>query len=75
MYVRKSDLGVWQSLDPTDLPCDVADCLEDPDLTAVSGIECKYWKLDGSDIVEMSQAEKDTVDTPQAADSDPNRDQ
>lgn len=43
---------------------DSADWLINPDLSGVSGVDQKYWKVSGSPpaVVEMSQAEKDVVD-------------
>jgi hypothetical protein len=34
----------------------------DPDLSAVEGIDPKYWKIVGDIVSEMSQSEKDAVD-------------
>ena len=34
-----------------------------PDLSALSGVEKKYWKIVGDTVVEMTQPEKDAVDT------------
>jgi hypothetical protein len=44
--------------------------LINPDLSAVNGVEKKYWKIEGDPevVVEMSQAEKDIVDAALAAD-------
>jgi len=43
--------------------CDPEHVLINPDISAVSGLPNKYWKLDGEDnIVEMTQEEKDAVD-------------
>ncbi len=36
--------------------------LHNPDLTAVSGVDQRYWKTVSETVVEMSQAEKDAVD-------------
>jgi hypothetical protein len=33
-----------------------------PDLSAVSGVPIKYWKITGDAVSEMNQTEKDTVD-------------
>ena len=45
----------------------VLDWIINPDLSAVSGVPMKYWKCSGDSVVEMSQAEKDTVDAAEAA--------
>jgi len=36
--------------------------LQSPDLSSVSGVPNKYWKLTGDTITEMDQSEKDAVD-------------
>lgn len=41
--------------------------LIDPNLTGVSGVDQKYWKVSGDSVVEMSQGEKDAVDAAIAA--------
>ncbi len=33
-----------------------------PDLTGVVGVAKRYWKIDGTDVSEMNQAEKDATD-------------
>lgn len=33
-----------------------------PNLSAVQNVDKKYWKIDGDNVVEMTQAEKDVVD-------------
>lgn len=38
------------------------DIIINPDISAVKIIPLKYWKHDGNKILEMTQAEKDTVD-------------
>ena len=49
-----------ESINTPDYP--VADWLINPDVSAVSTVARKYWKVSGSSVVEMSQAEKDVVD-------------
>lgn len=34
-----------------------------PDLSALSGVSSIYWKVSGDNVIEMTQAEKDTVDS------------
>ena len=36
--------------------------LINPNLSAVEGVDKRYWKIDGDTVIEMSQAEKDAVD-------------
>jgi len=40
----------------------VEDWVINPDLSPVSGVETKYWKLTGDVLSEMNQSEKDAVD-------------
>ena len=32
-----------------------------PDMSAVSGVPLKFWKRSGNNVLEMTQAEKDTI--------------
>lgn len=41
--------------------------LINPDLSGVSEIAQAYWKVSGTDVVEMTQAEKDAIDAANAA--------
>ncbi len=41
--------------------------LEAPDLSAVEGVDQKYWKISGDVVSEMSAAEKTVVDDAEAA--------
>lgn len=36
--------------------------LVNPDLSGVSGVDQKYWKVSGSNVTEMSSGEKDIID-------------
>jgi len=38
-----------------------------PDMSAVSGVNKKYWKITDDNVTEMSQEEKDTVDSDELA--------
>ena len=40
-----------------------SDWIINPDLTTVAGISPEYWKIAGNVVTEMSQTEKNTVDT------------
>jgi len=51
---------VKMSANTPDYP--TADWLINPDLSALSAIPQKHWKVSGSTVVEMTQAEKDVVD-------------
>jgi len=50
-----------ESVNTPDYP--VADWIINPDLSALTSVPEKYWKIVGDDVVEMTQTEKDTVDT------------
>jgi hypothetical protein len=39
------------------------DWVINPDLSAVQGVEKKYWKVTGNSVVEMNTGEKSTVDS------------
>lgn len=43
-------------------PYETGDYLINPNLSAVSGVEQKYWKVDTGAVVEMSSGEKDDID-------------
>jgi len=43
------------------------DFLDTPDLSAVSGLAQKYWKVVGTDVVAMTAGEQTDVDTAEAA--------
>lgn len=46
---------------------DQTDWIHNPDLSAVDGVPVRYWKITGSVITEMSQAEKVALDAPDLA--------
>lgn len=48
---------------------DPGDWIINPDLSAVSGVLKKYWKIVGDTVVEMNQTEKDAVDAQELADA------
>lgn len=45
-----------------------AQWIHNPDLSEVEGVDPKYWKISGDDVVEMAQEEKDIVDAQELAD-------
>lgn len=61
-WIHRIDIDLLFSVAEADLPQPAANYIEDPDLTAVEGVEQKYWKIEGDDVLEMTQAEKDAVD-------------
>lgn len=56
--------GLYRVIKDTDVSYyPSADWLHDPDLINVVSIPMRYWKVDADSVVEMSQAEKDLVDS------------
>lgn len=62
-YVHRTTKQYLQSISPNDLPEPIANYIENPDLSNVVGVSSIYWNINGDVITEMSQAEKDAVDT------------
>lgn len=62
-YVHRINKGYFQSIPPNELPEPVSNYISDPDMSALQGVPAKYWKIAGDTVVEMSQVEKDSVDT------------
>ena len=58
--INKTTLVLLNSVNTPDYP--TADWIINPDLSGLSAVAKKYWKISGSDVVEMTQSEKDTVD-------------
>lgn len=58
--LNKTTLQYIESVNTPDYP--TSDWIVNPDMSNVEGVPLKYWKLDGTDVVEMSQAEKEAVD-------------
>ncbi|MBT8428494.1 MAG: hypothetical protein KJN79_01140 [Gammaproteobacteria bacterium] len=54
-----------QSVNTPDYP--VLDWIINPDLSALTGVPQKYWKVVGDTVVEMTQGEKDAADAALAA--------
>jgi len=50
------------SVDPNGLPEPIANYIDEPDLSAVTGQPSKYWIITGDIVTEMSVAEKAIVD-------------
>jgi hypothetical protein len=59
--LNKTSLQYLESVNTPDYP--PADWMINPDLSAVAGVRQRYWKIVSGSVVEMSQAEKDAVDT------------
>jgi len=60
--IQKSTMIYRESVNTPDFDND--EWILNPDLSAVTGVPRKYWKLVGDEITEMSDAEKDAVDQP-----------
>ena len=58
--VKKSDFTIVESAYLPDYP--TADWIHNPDLSPLSGVPTKYWKVVSDQILEMTQAEKDAAD-------------
>jgi hypothetical protein len=63
--LNRTSLIYLMSVNTPDFP--VGDWVINPDLSPVSGVPAKYWKLTGDVLSEMSQAEKDAVDAAELA--------
>ena len=61
-WLHRTTKNLLPSVASADLPEVQSNYIEEPDLSAVTGVEVKYWKITGDVINEMTQAEKDTVD-------------
>jgi hypothetical protein len=61
--VNRENGGLWECVDPANYP--VEDWIHDPDLTAVAGLDPKYWKITGDVVSAMTEAEKAAVDQPE----------
>ncbi len=63
--VHRTTVEVRYSVNTPDF--DSGTWIINPNLSALSGILNKYWKVSGNDVLEMTQGEKDTVDTDEQA--------
>lgn len=63
--VNRTTVQYLQSVNTPDFP--VEDWIINPDLSALTGVPQKYWKVVGDTVVEMTQPEKDAVDAAEAA--------
>lgn len=58
--VNRTTCEYLKSVNTPDYP--VEDWIINPDLSALEEVPQKYWKIDGDNVLEMTQAEKDAVD-------------
>lgn len=63
--VNRTTKEYRQSIHTPDFP--VEDWIINPNLSAVAGVENKYWKISGDVITEMNASEKQAVDDAEAA--------
>lgn len=61
-FLHRTTKRLQTSVSYTDLLEPIANYIESPDLSAVTGFESKYWSITGDNISLMSQAERDQVD-------------
>lgn len=57
--------GKLEYIKSTNTP-DYPTAIVNPDLTALQGVPIKYWKILNGQVVEMTQSEKNAVDTAEA---------
>ena len=62
-FLHRTNKTLLRSVSPNSLPEPIANYIEEPDLSAVQGVPSRYWNIVGDAISEMSQAEKDAVDS------------
>lgn len=60
LVVNKTTNAVLKSVNTPDY--DSNDWLINPDTSAITGVPEKYWKVSGSDVLEMTTEEKQIVD-------------
>ena len=66
-WIHRTDKRVLPSVAPADLPEPIGNYIEEPDLSALSGVPVKYWLITGDTVEEMNPAEKAAVDAAIAA--------
>lgn len=64
--IKRATLQYLRSVHTPDFP--VVDFVINPDMTPVSGVLQKYWKLSGDDLSEMDETEKQAVDAAETSD-------
>lgn len=62
-YLHRTTKQYLQSVSPSSLPEPMGNYIYMPDLSAVAGVPSIYWIITGDIVSEMSQAEKDAVDS------------
>jgi len=58
--IHRTTLDYLTSVNTPEYP--ETDWIINPDVSAVTDVPRKYWKLDGDRVIEMTQSEKDAVD-------------
>ena len=62
-WIHRSTKQKLRSVCSGELPDAIANYIEEPDLSAVSGQPSKYWTITGDVVTLMDQAARDVVDT------------
>lgn len=63
--LNRNTMQYLRSVNAPEYPAE--DWIINPDLSAVAGVDRKYWKISGDAVSEMSQAEQDAVDAAEVA--------
>ena len=61
-FLHRTDDIYLKSIPATELPEDISNYIQDPDLSAVDGFFIIYWVITGDVVTLMSLSERDTVD-------------
>ena len=62
-FLHRTTRQLYISTSPNQLAEVVGNYIEDPDLVAVEGVPSKYWIITGDIVTEMTQVEKDAIDS------------
>ena len=61
-FLHRTEDIYLTSIPATELPEDISNYIQDPDLSAVDGFVIIYWVITGDVVTLMDQAARDTVD-------------
>ncbi len=64
-WLHRTTKEYLRSVASADLPESIANYIEEPDFSAITGFPSRYWTITGDVISLMSQAERDAVDVAQ----------
>lgn len=62
-FLHRTTKQYFKSISNVDLLEPLANYISQPDMSAVEGVPSQYWIITGDIVSEMSQAEKDAIDT------------